>query len=168
VKADRTEHLPQRVRAEDGLQMIDMSDYSRAAKTFWLALVSAGALIAAWALSQCLTFTPVQGLQFVALMSFVVLSSSFPLRIPNSSVSITAGDAFVFLGTILLGVPAALLLGATDALISSLRTSRRAESWFAAPAGMALTVLVSASAFYFLLNSYAGVAPTCGHGASQL
>ena len=138
--------------------MIDMSDYSRAAKVYWFALVSAGALIAAWALSQCLAFTPLQGLQFVALTSFVVLSSSFPLRIHGTSASITAGDAFIFLGTILLGVPAALLLGATDALIRSLGTSRRAASWFAAPATMALTVLVSASAFYFLLNSYAGVA----------
>lgn len=138
--------------------MIDMSDYSRAAKVYWFALVSAGALIAAWALSQCLSFTPLQGLQFVALTSFVVLSSSLPLRIPNTSASITAGDAFVFLGTILLGVPAALLLGATDALISSLRISRRATNWFAAPAAMSLTVLVSASAFYFLLSSYAGVA----------
>ena len=138
--------------------MIDMSDYSRAAKVYWFALVSAGALIAAWALSQCLSFTPLQGLQFVALTSFVVLSSSFPLRLPDTSASITVGDAFIFLGTILLGVPAALLLGATDALIRSLGTSRRATNWFAAPATMALTVLVSASAFYFLLNSYAGVA----------
>jgi diguanylate cyclase (GGDEF)-like protein/putative nucleotidyltransferase with HDIG domain len=138
--------------------MIDMSDYSRAAKAYWLALVSAGALIAAWALSQCLSFTPAQGLQFVALTSFVVLSSSFPLRIPNTSDSITAGDAFIFLGTLLLGVPAALLLGATDALVRSLGTSRRATSWLAAPAAMSLSVLVSASAFYFLLNSYAGVA----------
>src|SRR5918997_1111061 len=138
--------------------MIDMSDYSRAAKTYWLALVSAGALICAWALSQCLSFTPVQGLQFLALTSFVVLSSSLPIRIPNTSTSITAGDAFIFLGTILLGVPAALLLGATDALVRALGTSRRATSWFAAPATMSLTVLVSASAFYFLLNSYAGVA----------
>jgi diguanylate cyclase (GGDEF)-like protein/putative nucleotidyltransferase with HDIG domain len=139
-------------------RMIDMSDYSRAAKVYWIALVSAGALIAAWALSQCLSFTPVQGLQFLALTSFVVLSSSLPIRIPNTSASITAGDTFVFLGTILLGVPAALLLGATDALIRALGTSRRATSWFAAPATMALTVLVSASAFYYLLNSYAVVA----------
>ena len=138
--------------------MIDMSDYSRAAKVYWLALVSAGALICAWALSQCLSFTPVQGLQFLALTSFVVLSSSLPIRIPNTSASVTAGDAFIFLGTILLGVPAALLLGATDALIRALGNSRRATSWFAAPATMALTVLVSASAFYYLLNSYAGVA----------
>ncbi|HYP02575.1 MAG TPA: HD domain-containing phosphohydrolase, partial [Pyrinomonadaceae bacterium] len=138
--------------------MIDMSDYSRAAKVYWTALVSAGALIAAWALSQCLSFTPVQGLQFLALTSFVVLSSSLPIRLPNTSATITAGDAFIFLGTILLGVPAALLLGATDALIRALGNSRRATNWFAATATMALTVLVSASAFYFLLNSYAGVA----------
>ncbi|MCA1566290.1 MAG: diguanylate cyclase [Acidobacteria bacterium] len=138
--------------------MIDMSGYSRAAKVYWVALVSAGGLIVAWALSQCLSFTPAQGLQFLALASFVVLSSSLPIRIPNTSASITAGDAFIFLGAILLGVPAALVLGATDALISSLRTSRRATSWLAAPATMSLTVLVSATAFYFLLDSYAGIA----------
>jgi len=134
-----------------------MSDYSRAAKAYWFALVAAGALVTAWALSQCLSFTPVQGLQFVALMSFVVLSSSFPVRIPNTPASITGGDAFIFLGTILLGVPAALILGATDALISSQRTTRRSTNWFAA-AAMSVTVMVSASAFYFLLNSYAGIA----------
>jgi len=138
--------------------MIDMSDYSRAARVYWVALVSAGALILAWALSQCLSFTPVQGLQFLALASFVVLSSSLPIRIPNTSASITACDAFIFLGAILLDIPAALVLGATGALISSLRTSRRATSWIAAPATMSLTVLVSATAFYYLLNSYAGVA----------
>ena len=138
--------------------MIDMSDYSRAAKVYWVALVSSGALIVAWALSQCLSFTPAQGLQFLALASFVVLASALPIRIPNTSASITAGDAFIFLGAILLDVPAALVLGATGALISSLRTSRRATSWLAAPATMSLTVLVSATAFYFLLDSYAGIA----------
>jgi diguanylate cyclase (GGDEF)-like protein/putative nucleotidyltransferase with HDIG domain len=138
--------------------MIDMSDYSRMAKVYWVALVSAGALIVAWAISQCLSFTPSQGLQFLALASFVVLSSSLPIRIPNTSASITGGDAFIFLGAILLGVPAALVLGAADALISSLRTSGRATSWLAAPATMSLTVLVSATAFYFLLDTYAGIA----------
>jgi diguanylate cyclase (GGDEF)-like protein/putative nucleotidyltransferase with HDIG domain len=138
--------------------MIDMSDYGRAAKAYWVALVSAGALIVAWALSQCLSFTPTQGLQFLALASFVVIASSLPIRIPNTSASITAGDAFIFLGAILLGVPAALALGAIGALVSSLCTSHRAASWIAAPATMSLTVLVSATAFYFLLDFYAGVA----------
>lgn len=137
--------------------MIEMSDYNRAAKVYWFALVSAGALVAAWALSRCLYFTPMQGLQFLALTSFVVLSSSLPIRIPNTSSSITAGDAFIFLGAILLGVPAAIVLGATDALIGSLRTTRRASTWLGAAATMALTVLVSASAFYFLLAAYVGV-----------
>ncbi|HZH90900.1 MAG TPA: diguanylate cyclase [Pyrinomonadaceae bacterium] len=138
--------------------MIDMSDYSSIAKVYWIALVSAGALIVAWALSQCLSFTPSQGLQFLALASFVVLSSSLPIRIPNTSASITGGDAFIFLGAILLGVPAAIVLGAADALINSLRTSNRATSWLAAPATMSLTALVSATAFYFLLDAYAGIA----------
>ncbi|HKP72131.1 MAG TPA: hypothetical protein VJT82_04280, partial [Pyrinomonadaceae bacterium] len=140
------------------MRMIEMSDYNRATKICWFALASAGALVAAWALSSCLYFTPLQGLQFLALTSFVVLSSSLPIRIPNTSSSITAGAAFIFLGAILLGVPAAIILGATDALIGSLRTTRRATTWLAASATMALTVIVSANAFYFLLSSYAGVA----------
>jgi len=138
--------------------MIDMSDYSRAAKAYWIALVSAGGLIVAWALSECLSFTPAEGLQFLALASFVVLASSLPIRIPNTSASITAGDAFIFLGAILLDVPAALVLGAAGALVSAMRTTRSAASWLAATATMSLTVLVSATAFYFLLEFYAGVA----------
>jgi len=137
--------------------MMEMSDYKGAAKIYWFALVSAGALVAAWALSHCLYFTPVQGLQFLALISFVVLSSSLPIRLSTSTVSIPAGDAFIFLGAILLGIPAALLLGAASGLLGSLRTTRRAASWLAASATMSLTVLVSASVFYYLLNAYAGV-----------
>ena len=134
-----------------------MSDYNRAAGAYWGALVTAGALVCAWGLFCCLSLTGAQGLQFLALASFVVLSAALPIRIPNNAASITLGDAFIFLGAIVLGVPAAVLLGAIDSLLSALRTTRRATSWLAAPATMSLVTLFSAATFYATLNAYAGV-----------
>ncbi|HEX8180385.1 MAG TPA: diguanylate cyclase [Pyrinomonadaceae bacterium] len=137
--------------------MIDMSDYNRAAGAYWGAVVGAGVLACAWGLFGCLSFTGVQGLQFLALASFVILSAALPIRIPNNAASLTLGDAFIFLGAIVLGPPAAVLLGAIDSLLSSLRTTRRATSWLAAPATMSLTTLFSSATFYAVLNFYAGI-----------
>src|ERR671928_587647 len=137
--------------------MIDMSDYSRAAKSYWCASLGAGATVCAWALFCCLSFTGAQGLQFLALASFVVLASSLPIRIPNNAASLTLGDAFIFLAAIVLGTPAAVLLGALDSLLSSLRTARRAASWLAAPAMMSVTTLLAAQTFYRVLEAYGGV-----------
>jgi len=139
------------------VKLIDMSDYSRAAKIYWGVAVCAGTLICAWALFGCLSFTGAQGLQFLALASFVVLAGALPIRIPNNAASITLGDAFIFLGVIVLGVPAAVLLGALDSLLSSLRTTRRATSWLAAPATMSVTTLLAAQTFYFTLKLYGAV-----------
>ncbi|MCA1816580.1 MAG: diguanylate cyclase [Acidobacteria bacterium] len=134
---------------------IKMSDFSRAARAYWLASVCAGALIVAWALSRVLAFTPAQGLELLALSSFVVVSTFLRIRLPNTNACITAGDAFVFLGAILLGTPAAVLLAALDSSVNSLRTHKRATSWLFSPATMSLTVLASSSAFYATLaNCY--------------
>jgi diguanylate cyclase (GGDEF)-like protein/putative nucleotidyltransferase with HDIG domain len=135
--------------------MIEMSGFNRGARAYWLASVCAGAAIVAWALSRAFTFSPAQGLELLALASFVVVSTFLRIRLPNTNACITAGDAFVFLGAILLGAPAAVLLAALDSAVSSLRTHKRATSWLFSPATMALTVLVSSEAFYRTLSSYA-------------
>jgi diguanylate cyclase (GGDEF)-like protein/putative nucleotidyltransferase with HDIG domain len=135
--------------------MIQMSDFSRAARAYWLASVCAGALIVAWALSRALAFTPAQGLELVALSSFVVVSTFLRIRLPNTNACITAGDAFIFLGAILLGTPAAVLLAVLDSIVNSLRTHKRATSWLFSPATMSVTVLLSSSVFYSTLaNCY--------------
>ncbi|HEX5706526.1 MAG TPA: HD domain-containing phosphohydrolase, partial [Pyrinomonadaceae bacterium] len=138
--------------------LINMSDYNRAARVYWTAVVAAGALVGAWAFWRALHFTPPEWAQFAVLLSFVVISSARPIRIPATNASVTAGDCFTFLGAIFLGVPAAVLLGAADLFISSLRTTRRATSWIAAPAVMALTVFVAGQAFYVALSNYSGIA----------
>jgi diguanylate cyclase (GGDEF)-like protein/putative nucleotidyltransferase with HDIG domain len=138
--------------------LIDMSDYNRAARVYWCALVVTGGGVFAWGAAHCLGFMPGQWAQLLVLASLVVISGMRPVRIPGTKASVTAGDAFIFLGAIFLGVPAAIVLGAIDLLTSSLRTTRRVTSWIAAPACMALTVFVAGQVFYFALEAHTGIA----------
>ncbi len=135
-----------------------MSDYNRVARAYWLAVVLLGACAGVWGVYGCFALGLREWAQLLVLASLVVLSSLRPVRIPGTMASVTAGDAFIFLGTIFLGIPAGVVLGVIDLLTSSVRTTRRATSWIAAPAGMAVTVFVAGHAFYFSLAAYAGVA----------
>jgi diguanylate cyclase (GGDEF)-like protein/putative nucleotidyltransferase with HDIG domain len=130
-----------------------MSDYNRAARLYWFVMVIAGTLAGAWGVSHALSFTPMQWAEFLALLSLVVATASCPIRIPNTKSSVTAGDTFTFLSVVLLGVPAAVLLGMVDSFVSSHRTTRRATSWLGAPAMMALTVFTTGHAFYLTLDA---------------
>jgi diguanylate cyclase (GGDEF)-like protein/putative nucleotidyltransferase with HDIG domain len=134
-----------------------MSDYNRAAKGYWFAMVAAGALTGAWGVYQCLSFTPAQWAQFLALLSLVVVTGSYPIRIPSTNSSVTAGDTFTFLSVLFLGVPAGVVLCIVDSFVSSQRTTRRATSWLVAPSMMALTVFVAGNAFYLTLAAYARI-----------
>jgi len=134
-----------------------MSDYNRAARVYWGAVACVGALVLAWGVAGCLSFGATQWAQLVVLASLVVISGMLPIRIPGTKASVTAGDCLIFLGAIVLGVPAAIVLGAIDLLISSLSTSRRATSWIAAPACMALTAFVAGHVFYLSLAARSGV-----------
>ncbi|HYE66044.1 MAG TPA: diguanylate cyclase [Pyrinomonadaceae bacterium] len=131
-----------------------MSDYNRPARTYWSVMVAAGALTGVWALYQCLSFTPVQWAQFLCLLALIIICSSYPIRIPNTTSSVTAGDTFIFLSVLLLGVPAAIVAGAADSFVSSLRTSRRATSLIGAPAMMAVATFITANVFYAALSAY--------------
>lgn len=139
------------------MKLMNMSDYNGASRLYWVVMVAAGALTSLWGLHRCLAFTSSQGAQFLGLIALVVAASSYPIRIPNTNANVTVSDTFVFLGAILLGVPAAVVLGLTDSLIGSLRTTRRASSWLVASAMMSVTVFAASSAFYYALTAYAGV-----------
>src|SRR3954470_20582931 len=134
-----------------------MSDYNRAARIYWLVMVAAGTLTGAWALSQCLVFNASEWSQFLALLSLVIVTGCYPIRIPNTTATVTVGDTFTFLSAIFLGVPAAIVLSVVDAFLGSRRTTKRATSWLGAPAVMAITTFVSGVAFYFTLGAYSHV-----------
>src|ERR1700682_1501763 len=139
------------------MKLIEMSDYNRAAKTYWTVMVIAGASVLVWAIGHCFGFSPTQWAGFAGLLSLVILAGSNPIRIPNTRSSFTAGDVFIFLGVLFLGIPAAIVIGVADAFVSARRTSKRAASWIAAPAMMALTVFIAGEAFYSALAHYAHV-----------
>jgi diguanylate cyclase (GGDEF)-like protein/putative nucleotidyltransferase with HDIG domain len=139
------------------MKLIDMSDYNRPAKTYWIVMVIAGMAVFAWAAYHCSSLTQIQWVEFAGLLSLVILAGSNPIRIPNTKSSITAGDVFTFLGVLLLGIPAAILIGVADSFVSSRRTSKRMASWIAAPAMMAVTVLITGNSFYFAMARYAHV-----------
>lgn len=139
------------------MKFIEMSDYNRAAKGYWFAVVALGAITLLWALLQCAAFTLVEWGHFLALLSLVVIASTHPIRIPNTQTSFTATDAFTFLGIIFLGVPAGIILGVADLLTGALRTSRRATSWLISPATMALPVFAAGHVFYYALGYYSHI-----------
>ncbi|HKR00414.1 MAG TPA: diguanylate cyclase [Pyrinomonadaceae bacterium] len=134
-----------------------MSDYNRAARIYWSVMVAAGTLTGAWALSQCLGFGSVEWAQFLALLSLVVVTGWYPIRIPGTTACVTVGDTFTFLSAMFLGVPAAILLSGTDAFLGAKRSTKKASSWLGAPAIMAVTTFVSGSVFYYALKSYAHI-----------
>src|ERR1044072_2535340 len=133
------------------MKPIDMSDYNRAAKTFWLVMVVAGGAIFSWALYHALNLTPFQWAEFGGLLSLVILAGAHPIRIPNTTASFTAGDPFTFLAVLFLGAPAAILIGCVDSFVSSKRTSKRMASWLGAPAIKGLYMFIFCNDFYFLL-----------------
>src|SRR5258707_2613752 len=134
-----------------------ISDYNRAARTYWTFMVVAGASVFVWAALHSFSLSSIQWAHFAGLLALVVVAGSYPIRIPNTKSSFTAGDVFIFLGVLFLSIPAAIVIGMADAFVSSRRTSKRLASWIAAPAMMALTVVVSGQTFYFALAHYAHV-----------
>src|SRR5882672_9659388 len=139
------------------MKLIEMSDYNRAAKTYWTVMVIAGAGVFAWAIRHCFGFSSTDWAGFSGLLALVILAGSNPIRIPNTRSSFTASDVFIFLAILFLGIPAAVVLGVVDAFVSARRTSKRAASWIAAPAMMAITVFIAGQAFYFVLAHYTHV-----------
>lgn len=139
------------------MRFIEMSDYNRVTKAYWFAMVASGFLTCLWAFSQCLFFSPIQYAQLLALTLLVIITSSYPVRIPNTRASITAGDTFIFLSLLFLGIPAAIVLGVVDSYISSSRTTKRGTSLLGAPAMMAVSTLVAGHVFYLALNFYAQI-----------
>ena len=139
------------------MKLIDLSDYNRPARIYWTVMVIAGASVFVWAVLRCFGLSLSQCAGFAGLLSLVILAGSNPIRIPNTRSSFTAGDVFIFLGVLFLGVPAAIVIGVVDAFVSCRRTSKRMASWIAAPAMMALTVFIAGKAFYFALDHYAHV-----------
>jgi len=139
------------------VKFLEMSDYNRGAKLYWSAVVLMGACVTVWAFVHLLSFNATQSGQFLALLSLVVVTGSYPIRIPTTTATMTASEAFTFLCVLLLGVPAAVLLGLVETLVGTRRSTKRVPSLLCGAAIMATTVFISGHVFYFALAAYENI-----------
>ena len=108
----------------------------------------------------CLAFlfacTRINVAQFDARFALLVamallLTSRITVPIPRLSSQISVSDTFVFLLLLLYGAPAAIIVGSVEALITSLRFSRKSRivafNWASAAVSISITSAVMASMF---------------------
>src|SRR5262249_14570112 len=101
-------------RMEQKKRLIDMSDYNRSARLYWLAATFIGALGLGWSIVRVLALPTEALVGVAALMAVVFIAGLRPIRIPGTITSITPGDIFIFLTALSWGPAAAVLVGATD------------------------------------------------------
>lgn len=142
-----------------GKQLLDMSDFNLESKVYWWGMNAAGAVITIGSLISLGSLTTGDWIKLVLLTGLILLSSRFPLHIPNTDASVSVSDVFVFLGLFFLGTGPAILLGVIDSFVTARGTGRRLTSWILSPSLMAITVLISSSVFRETLEFTLGRMP---------
>jgi putative nucleotidyltransferase with HDIG domain len=134
------------------MMRFDMSDYNRAARSFWWVSITLGGVTISYAAVHVLRLGRVELLELAALTAAAFAVGLHPIKIPGTQTSITPGDVFVFLAVLLWGAPAATLIATADAAVTSCRTSKRLTSCLGGPAMISVSIFVSATIFERLLS----------------
>jgi diguanylate cyclase (GGDEF)-like protein len=82
-----------------------------------------------------------------------MLAGAFPVPLPGTKSSFSAAEIFIFLALLYVGLDAACLAAAAEALIASARTSKRWTSRLVSPAVAALSIGVTGWAFLQVANA---------------
>jgi diguanylate cyclase (GGDEF)-like protein/putative nucleotidyltransferase with HDIG domain len=131
---------------------IDMSDYGRGARVYWWTTTVLGIIALSVGVSGAARLDGNGLLALAGLLALGFLTGLRPIRIPGTITSITPGDIFIFLTTLVWGPSVAVVVAATDAFAGSMRVSRRWTSRLGSPALMSLSVLISSEAFVLARN----------------
>ena len=115
-----------------------MPDYGRAAARVWWLGVVLGAATAVLARQG-----PLALLQAGAALLLALGAAMFPVRVPGTRHSYTAGEIFLFLALLQLGPAAAVVVAAGEAFVGARRSSRRWTSRLFSPAAAALAMAAS-------------------------
>ena len=129
------------------MALIDMDDYTRAARVYWWTVVAAGAACFAWALAGISEADPTTQVQVAMVATVAALVGLFPVRIFGTKMSISGGEIFIFLALLVYGPHAAVIAATFEGAIAAWRTSRRWTSRIGAPAMLALAMTVCATGF---------------------
>ncbi len=136
-----------------------MPDYNRAATAYWWCAVLAGALLIALCLLHVAKRPPAELAQVAAGVALAVVAGLFPVRVPGTRTSFTAGDICIFLVLLLFGPQAAALAAAGDSAAGSARSSRRWTSRLASPAITAIAMFAVGSVFERVRQALDGPVP---------
>jgi len=132
------------------MRFIDMSDYNRSTRIYWCVVVMSGICVIAYSAFRLKSLGSLEFLGIATLSILIMLSGLFPIQIPGTKASITAGDIFVFLALLFWGTAAATMVAVVDGFSASYRTSRRWTSRLASPAITAIAVYVSGDLFHIV------------------
>lgn len=117
-----------------------MPDYNRKATVYWWVVVLTGAVTLGYSARHLFDLAPPAWLQFGLATGAAMLAGLVPVRTPRSTNSFTAGEIFIFLLLLLQGPETAALASALEALVGTLRTSKRWTSWIASPTMAAIAM----------------------------
>ena len=122
-------------------------DYPAPALAAWLAIAGTGAAALVWALWRASQLPAAALWPLLTAMVLVALASSFALKLPRSTYTMSVADVFIFGALAALGPAAAVLATGIEGFIGTSRTSKRLSSRIASPAAAMAAMTVCGWAF---------------------
>jgi diguanylate cyclase (GGDEF)-like protein/PAS domain S-box-containing protein len=148
VSGHAPEHAAPRPPLWRALHAALMPDYNRKAAAYWWLMVALGAVTLGLALQHVTTLAAPARWQILIGCAVAMLAGVFPVRIPGSKNSFAAGEIFIFLLLLMHGPAAALLAAAGEALVGSMRSSKRWTSRIVSPALAAIAMGLTGTAWH--------------------
>ena len=134
------------------VMLIDMKDYTPAARRYWWSVVFLGVWALIYAIARVADFQGAVLLQVLVGAGIAAVVGLFPVRIPGAKTAIAGGEIFIFLILLVYGAPAAVLAAALEGFVASYRASKRWTSRIVTPAMASLAMLACGSVFEVARN----------------
>src|SRR5579859_2287666 len=116
------------------MSLIDMQDYTPAARRYWWSVAFLGVLALGFSLARLAQLDALALAQVLGLAAVAAIVGLFPVRVPGAKTAVAGGEIFIFLAMLLYGAPAAVLAVALEGGVASWRSSRRWTSRIGTPA----------------------------------
>ncbi len=129
------------------MSVIDMQDYTPAARRYWWAVAFVGVVALAYSILRVAQLEPLVLAQVLAGATVAAIVGLFPVRIPGAKTAVAGGEIFIFLVLLLFGAPAAVLAAAVEGAVASWRSSQRWTSRIGTPAMASIAMLACATLF---------------------
>ena len=127
--------------------LIDMQDYTPAARAYWWVVAILGMLSIAYSIVAVASLDLPSLAQVLVLAGVAAVVGLFPVRIPGTKTSFGGAEIFIFLSLLLYGAPAAVIATSLEGAVGAWRTSKRTTSRIISPALAGLAMLVCGTAF---------------------